>query len=881
KGTQTQTFFTLPEYLNWKVAHNGAKGWTIKYYKGLGTSSPTEAREYFGNLPRHLIQFHYTGQNDDKQIEMAFSKKDKAADERKNWLRTYNPGTFLDQNVSQVSYSDFIDKELILFSHADCIRSIPHLLDGFKPGQRKVLYGCFKKNLKNEVKVAQLSGYIGEHAAYHHGEISLQDTIVKMAQTFVGSNNLALLFPAGMFGSRLMGGKDHASARYINTRLSKVARAVFHEADDHLLTYLDDDGFTIEPEYYVPIIPMVLVNGAEGIGTGWSTSVPTYSPYDLIDALRALIQGQEPKPLHPYFRGFYGRVETQPNEPGCYLVRGCWDILEDEELTIRIWELPVKMWTSNFKKFLELCIEKNQISNYREYHTETKVHFTIQLAPEQFKAIDAAGIEKFFKLHCRVLTTNMHLYSGEDNQITHFTSARQILDAYYDIRLVFYSRRKEYLVAQLTEEVQRLENKCRFIQMVIDGHLEIRNKPKSEIVLQLQKHKFKLISQSIANRKTIREGNTDQILTTYEAEADASGSEDEGGSSQQADISKLITGYDYLLSMKLWALSKESIQKLRNQAAERTQELRVLLQTSPQQMWLNDLKNLEEILDTIEAAEYQSSIAVVAAASSGSVIKKRDRNTQNKKLKSVLPPHPADDLPFAKRSVVSVGRIGDSGITVEKRATERRPRSTQNQASASFDDSLNNSSMLANEDIPKSLALDNSQHVSSSSSSSSSIAPVVAKKEPVKKEPVKKEPIKKPVASVVKLPTAAAKPAAPKPAAPKSRKKVISDSDEESSSFEPSQDSDDWQPSRPKKSLFMKPSRNIIDSDDVEPALSKAPVARSKAPEPVKVEKAISSKSQAAPPARSARAAAVKASQNLVIEDDSLSDPSPLSDFDL
>jgi DNA topoisomerase-2 len=117
-------------------------------------------------------------------------------------------------------------------------------------------------------QVAQLIGYIAEQAAYHHGEQSLAMTIVNLAQDYVGSNNLNLLMPNGQYGTRDQGGKDHASPRYIFTEPSPIARAVFHSSDDPLLNNLKEDNDTIEPEYYVPIIPLILINGAEGIGTG-------------------------------------------------------------------------------------------------------------------------------------------------------------------------------------------------------------------------------------------------------------------------------------------------------------------------------------------------------------------------------------------------------------------------------------------------------------------------------------------------------------------------------------------------------------------------------------------------------------------------------------
>ncbi len=236
KGKQSKTFFTLPEFESWKESTgNDAKGWNTKYYKGLGTSTSAEAKDYFSNLEQHEITFCNIstdevaselevtdGMNLDSAvpdiatsgsdlIEMAFSKS--KVEERKNWLNNLKKDTYLnysEAHVGGMKYSQFINKELILFSQADTFRSIPHVFDGFKPSQRKVLFACFLKNLKGEMKVAQLSGYVGEKTAYHHGEASLQTTIVGMAQDFVGSNNVNLLTPSGQFGTRRMGGSDCA-----------------------------------------------------------------------------------------------------------------------------------------------------------------------------------------------------------------------------------------------------------------------------------------------------------------------------------------------------------------------------------------------------------------------------------------------------------------------------------------------------------------------------------------------------------------------------------------------------------------------------------------------------------------------------------------------
>ena len=285
-----RAFFTLPEFTAWRATlpAGGEAGYSMKYYKGLGTSTSSEAKEYFTAIARHQLTFTSDSEGE-AAIELAFGRAH--ADARKEWLGGWTRELYLDQSLGSLSYSDFVNRELILFSVASNQRAIPSLVDGLKPGQRKILYSAFLKRLTREIKVAQLAGYVAEKSAYHHGEAALTSTIVGMAQSFVGSNNVNLLYPGGMFGTRLAGGKDAASARYIFTNLCPIARTLFPPLDDPILTYLNDDGLDIEPEYYLPCIPMVLVNGSSGIGTGWSSSIPNYNPRDLVAALRARMRG--------------------------------------------------------------------------------------------------------------------------------------------------------------------------------------------------------------------------------------------------------------------------------------------------------------------------------------------------------------------------------------------------------------------------------------------------------------------------------------------------------------------------------------------------------------------------------------------------------------
>jgi DNA topoisomerase II len=314
KGDQCQSFFTMGEYEQWCKNTKDISKYSIKYYKGLGTSTSKEAKEYFKNINVHKIDFHYSGQKDDDAIELAFSKK--LAEKRKEWLADSNRQDYVDHSKKTLNYNDFVHKELVHFSIQDCNRAIPSVMDGLKPSQRKILYSCFKRNLTKEIKVAQLAGYVSEHSAYHHGEASLCQTIINMAQNFVGSKNINLLMPLGQFGSRHLGIKEAASPRYIYTCLNKITRSLFKEQDDPILEYLEEEGMKIEPKFYAPIIPLILVNGAEGIGTGWATKIPCYNPLQIVENIKLHLDGKEMQNLNPWFKGYQGQVEVdKQNNP--------------------------------------------------------------------------------------------------------------------------------------------------------------------------------------------------------------------------------------------------------------------------------------------------------------------------------------------------------------------------------------------------------------------------------------------------------------------------------------------------------------------------------------------------------------------------------------
>ena len=565
KGPLELKFYNEGEYEEWK-GKNDTKGWNIKYYKGLGTSTKTEFREYFEE--KKFVGFEHTGQMSDDAIDMVFNKK--RADDRKVWLETvYNRDSFADTSKQMIPYEEFINKELIHFSKYDCDRSIPNLMDGLKISLRKILYSAFKKRLSSEIKVAQFSGYVSENSCYHHGEESLNKAIVGMAQNFVGSNNINLLFPSGQFGSRIKGGQDASSPRYIFTRLEKIARILFPEQDDNILKYLNDDGTPVEPQFYVPIIPMVLVNGSKGIGTGFSTEIMCYNPRDIIAYLKNKLQHNVSDKIVflPYYEGFTG--ETEKVSDTKFVFKGKYEVMEQDK--IKVTELPVGYWTEDFKELLnDLQNDKDKegkkitpvIKDVFENYTDTTVEFVITFGKGKLAELEAGkgeyganGLEKMLKLYTTSSTTNMNLFNSED-KLRKYDNVEEIIDDYYDIRLEYYEDRKDFMIEALERELLILSNKAKYIQELINGTIDLRKKKKQEITSMLQ----------------------DKDYNTIDDDQE----------------------YKYLIRMPMDSVSEENVDKLLKEHQLKQDELDRIKETTIQQMWLSELDILEH-----EYLEYQ------------------------------------------------------------------------------------------------------------------------------------------------------------------------------------------------------------------------------------------------------------------------------------
>jgi DNA topoisomerase-2 len=460
-----------------------------------------------------------------------------------------------------------------------------------------------ERKLFTQIKVAQLGGAVSEKSCYHHGEASLYGAIVNMAQNYMGSNNINLLEPNGQFGTRLQGGDDAASERYIFTQLNKITRLIYPLEDDPILDYQDDDGTQVEPVFYVPIIPMQLVNGSKGIGTGFSTDIPNYNPLVIIDYVVSKLNDDSTNPsslLVPYYQGFKGTIT--PISESKFLVKGVYQILSDKQ--VRVTELPVGFWTEDFKNHLEELIELkpapaaaatedtdkkgkakakkviNQVKDYIDMSTDTTVDFTITFSAGVIAAlkddiIDKNGcsaLEKLLKLYTTRSTTNMHVFD-ENEKLIKFDKPEELVEKFMRVRLDYYIKRKAYQVLALEKELKLLSNKARFISELLDDTLDLRKKKTAEVSALLKSRKYDIIQED--------------------------------------------TDYKYLVRLPMDSVTEENIAKIMKERDSTASELLVLKGMTEKQLWLNELALLR--------AEYVKMITTVVDAKPANLAEAKEK----------------------------------------------------------------------------------------------------------------------------------------------------------------------------------------------------------------------------------------------------------------
>lgn len=587
-GKSDHPFYTLEEFAAWTKANPNKKG-DVKYFKGLGTNNNKEIETSFGKKMIEFVKDEHTDQKMDQVFHNSF------ADYRKNWLREYKPSDEREivskHAVQALPISDFIDLEMIKYSIDDCRRSIANMMDGLKESQRKILHATFLKNLRHNgktMKVAQLAAFVAEKTNYHHGEQNLFDTITKMAQDFVGSNNIPLFYRDGQFGTRILGGKDAANARYIFTKLDALTRLIFRPEDDCLLQYIVDEGDSVEPEFYVPILPMVLVNGTEGIGTGWSSEVPCHHPIAIVEWIRMWLsrkdetdesvqlirmlddddQGDEKysgfPDIEPWYRGFTGEiVRTNPTK---FVTRGIITSTAGRTGINRVMvsELPIGLWTDRFKTQLDSLLEDRKVKSVKNNSTDVLIRMEIEENKDKEDetswkcTIDSLGLSSNLSL------SNLVLFS-HSQQLKKYDHPQEILEEFCQVRYTYYIKRKETILKSWNLDLCIAQNKMRFLTEVMNGDLEVKNVEEGDLVKTLSTRGY----MAYSNEST-------------ESETD-------------------LRGYRYLLGMSIRSFTKQRLAELQKEIDELSEKIRILDATSYSQMWLNDLREFQEAYEKIYA----------------------------------------------------------------------------------------------------------------------------------------------------------------------------------------------------------------------------------------------------------------------------------------
>ena len=546
KGKRKKYFYKLKEFEKWKKVNN-ISGYKIKYFKGLGTVTKDMSKDLFEDIDKHLIKFNYPKNNDTKNIiDLVFRKK--RADDRKEWLTNYVANTKFDKLSQKTTYDSFFNNEFIEYSMGDNVRNIPSIMDGLKPTQRKILYTLFKNNLNGEINVAEAFGLVKSTAEYHHGNPSLEDGIINMAQDYVGSNNVPLLVPIGGFGTRLHGGKDNAAPRYINTQLSNITKKIYMADDSNVIDYLQGDNKIVEPNFYVPIIPFVLINGVDGIGTGWSSTIPNYNIEDIIKYIDNKLLGKKRNiKLIPYYNNFKGDVIYDAENDNC-MTYGIINKINDN--TLNITELPIGVWNETYYKILDELIDDKIIKNYIKDCTDEDVNITIKLTKEQLSSID--NLQDTFQLSSKINMSNMHLFNS-DGKIQKYESVYDIIDDYYECRLPYYKKRKDFILKTLKDKKIKLENIIKFLKLYISNKIKINKVPLDTIIKSLEEHK----------------------------------------------IVKIDDSYNYVLNIPIYRLSKEEMDKLQSTLNELKSEIKTITDTTIEKMWHKDLLELKKELRKI------------------------------------------------------------------------------------------------------------------------------------------------------------------------------------------------------------------------------------------------------------------------------------------
>jgi len=439
------------------------------------------------------------------------------------------------------SISEFLSQEYKEFAmYVIEGRAIPSVIDGFKPTQRKIIHVAnqiWKTGTEKTLKVFQLSGKVASDCFYHHGDSSLSNAIITMAQKF--KNNAPLLEEEGQFGS--LRSPQPGAARYIGTKLSQNFRLIYK--DFELLNFKEEEGEVIEPHYFLPIIPTVLLNGSSGIAVGFASNVLNRDIKDIIDACLRVLDQKKIGFIKPKLSNFTGQYIQDPENKKRWIIRGNFKKVNTS--TVKISELPPSMTYEKYEDILDKLVDDKIIVSYDD-NCKDNIDYVIKFTRADLENLDDEKLIKILKLE--ESSTEIFSTLDESGKLKIFETSEEIIEYFVKFRLTYYDKRKRHLLDKMNQELKILSNRGKFIKAIIDQKLKVNNVAKSEIIKGVEEMKLDLIDNS----------------------------------------------YDYLLRMPIYSLTKEVYDKLKADFIEKKDEIKKMEETEPKDMYVSDLNELKK-----------------------------------------------------------------------------------------------------------------------------------------------------------------------------------------------------------------------------------------------------------------------------------------------
>ncbi len=443
--------------------------------------------------------------------------------------------------MTEKTISEFLSdeyKEFAMYSIEG--RAMPSVIDGFKPTQRKIIHisnQIWKSGNEKTLKVFQLAGKVASDAFYHHGNASLENAIVTMAQKF--KNNAALLEEDGQYGS--LRSPQPGAPRYIGTKLNENFKLLYK--DFELLNYKEEEGEIIEPEFFLPIIPTILLNGSSGIAVGFASNILNRNVDQLIESCTKILTGKKIKSIKPSLNEFTGEYTQDEENSKRWVIRGRFERVNTS--TVRITELPPSMTYEKYEEHLDKLCDNKDIVSYDD-NCRDNIDYTIKFTRSDLSELDDTKLIKLLKLE--ESSTEIFSTLDEFGKLKIFETAEEIVEYFVNFRLTYYHKRKEFFLDRMDKELKILSNRGRFIKAILDVKLKINNVAKLQIISQIE----------------------------------------------EMGLEKIDDSFDYLLRMPIYSLTKELFDKLKSDFISKKEEIKRLEETNPKDMYIDDLSELKK-----------------------------------------------------------------------------------------------------------------------------------------------------------------------------------------------------------------------------------------------------------------------------------------------